>query len=207
MAPRGALPGATCRALALRPSTFEPVTTVANTLLLYSTNYGLSKKICEAIQASLFRRGERAEVEPLIGHAVDPKSFDAIVIGASIRHGKHSPAVLEFIRANRSLLEAKPSALFSVNLVARKPLKNMPQTNPYLKRLVAQSPWKPKLLGVFAGELDYSRYGPVDKYMMRFVMWINKGPTDFASKVQFTDWDEVERFAGKIAQLVAARDA
>ena len=178
---------------------------VANTLLLYSTNYGLSKKICETIQASLARRGELAEVMPLVGHTVDPKSFDAIVIGASIRHGKHSPAVLEFIRAHQALLESKPSALFSVNLVARKPLKNTPQTNPYLKRLVAQSPWKPKLLGVFAGELDYSRYGPLDKYMMRLVMWINKGPTDFATKVQFTNWDEVERFAGQVVQLAAGR--
>ncbi|MGZ9032013.1 MAG: flavodoxin domain-containing protein, partial [Burkholderiaceae bacterium] len=93
------------------------------------------------------------------------------------------------------------SALFSVNLVARKPAKNTPLTNPYLKRLVAQSPWKPKLQGVFAGELDYSRYSGIDKHMMRLVMWINKGPTDFRTKVQFTDWDEVERFAEKVAQL------
>lgn len=180
---------------------------MANILLLYSTNYGLSKKICERLQASLRQRGEGAEVAPLVGHTVEPKSFDAIVIGASIRHGKHSPAVLDFIRANQALLESRPSALFSVNLVARKPLKNTPQTNPYLKRLVAQSPWKPRLLGVFAGELDYSRYGPIDKYMMRLVMWINKGPTDFASKVQFTNWDEVERYAVQIAQLVAGRSA
>jgi menaquinone-dependent protoporphyrinogen oxidase len=178
---------------------------VPTTLLLYSTNYGLSKKICETIEASLRRRGQRAVVAPLVDGNADPASFDAIVIGASIRHGKHHPSVLEFIRAHRALLEAKPSALFSVNLVARKPAKNTPQTNPYLKRLLAQSPWKPKLTGVFAGELDYSRYGPVDKHMMRLVMWINKGPTDFATKVQFTDWNEVERFAGRVADLTAAR--
>jgi len=178
---------------------------VANILLLYSTNYGLSKKICERIQASLRGKGEQAEVEPLVGHGADPKSFDAIVIGASIKHGKHHPSVLEFIRANQPLLESKPSALFSVNLVARKPAKNTPQTNPYLKRFLARCPWKPKLVGVFAGELDYSRYGPVDKYMMRFVMWINKGPTDFSTAVQFTDWDEVERFAGRVAVFANGR--
>ncbi len=173
------------------------------TLLLYSSVYGLSKQICERIQASLARRGQRADVAPLVGHAVDPRDYDAIVIGASIKHGKHHPSVLEFIRANRALLESTPSALFSVNLVARKPAKNTPQTNPYLKRLVAQSPWKPKLQGVFAGELDYSRYGGIDKHMMRLVMWINKGPTDLSTKAQFTDWDEVERFADKVAQLTA----
>jgi menaquinone-dependent protoporphyrinogen oxidase len=177
---------------------------MAATLLLYSTNYGLSKTICERIATRIEAGGGRATVAPIAQPGVDPAGFDAIVVGASIRHGKHAPAVLDFIRSHRALLERTPSALFSVNLVARKPLKNTPETNPYLKRLVAQSPWKPKLTGVFAGELDYSRYGPVDKHMMRFVMWINKGPTDFATKVQFTDWDEVDRFAGKVAALTQA---
>jgi menaquinone-dependent protoporphyrinogen oxidase len=178
---------------------------VANILLLYSTVYGLSKTICERIQASLRERGDTAVVAPLAGGGVDPASFDAIVIGASIKHGKHHPSVLEFIRSHRSTLETKPSALFSVNLVARKPARNTPQTNPYLKRLVAKSPWKPKLQGVFAGELDYSRYGPLDKQMMRFVMWINKGPTDPSTRVQFTDWNAVERFAGQVAALANGR--
>jgi menaquinone-dependent protoporphyrinogen oxidase len=42
--------------------------------------------------------------------------------------------------------------------------------------------------------------------MMRLVMWINKGPTDFNAKVQFTDWNEVERFAGRVAELTAGAD-
>jgi len=174
---------------------------VAHTLLLYSTNYGLSKRICERIQAHVQERGGQASVRPLAEPAVDPAAFDAIVIGASIRHGKHSPAVLEFIRAHQTLLETRPSALFSVNLVARKPLKNTPQTNPYLRRLIAQSPWKPQLTAVFAGELDYSRYGLVDKYLMRLVMWLNRGPTDPASKVQYTDWQQVDRFADEVVRL------
>jgi menaquinone-dependent protoporphyrinogen oxidase len=180
---------------------------VAHTLLLYSTNYGLSKRICERIQTRLRGAGGQASVRPLSEPGVDPAGFDAIVIGASIRHGKHSPAVLEFIRANKMLLETRPSALFSVNLVARKPLKNTPQTNPYLRRLIAQSPWKPQLAAVFAGELDYSRYGPADKYMMRLVMWLNRGPTDFASKVQYTDWQQVDRFADQVTQLSAVAQA
>lgn len=177
---------------------------MANVLLLYSSVYGLSRAICERIQASLRAKGQGAEVVP-IGSNVDPRAYDAVVIGASIRHGKHNPAVLDYIRHHQSALEARPSALFSVNLVARKPGKNTALTNPYLKALVAQSPWKPRLQGVFAGELDYSRYGPIDKQLMRFVMWINKGPTDPTTKVQFTNWDEVERFAGKVAAL--AQDA
>jgi menaquinone-dependent protoporphyrinogen oxidase len=175
---------------------------MANTLLLYSSVYGLSRRICERISARLAAQGETTHVAALTDTTVDPSAFDAIVIGASIKHGKHHPSVLPFLRQHQAMLESKPSALFSVNLVARKPAKNTPQTNPYMKALLAQSPWQPRLLGVFAGELDYSRYGPVDKQLMRFVMWINRGPTDPRTKITFTNWDEVDRFAGQVLELV-----
>lgn len=176
-------------------------------LLLYSTNFGLSQRICERIAALLQERGLNARVAALTDPGADPADCDAIVIGASIKHGKHQPSVLEFIQRHRATLESRPGALFSVNLVARKPHRNTPETNPYLKRLVTQSPWKPHLLGVFAGELDYSRYGPVDKHMMRLVMWINRGPTDLATKVAFTNWQDVERFAERVAGLATTGTA
>lgn len=180
---------------------------MANYLLLYSSVYGLSRKISERIAQRLTEAGHRPTLAALTDATVDPAAFDAICIGASIKHGKHHPSVLEYFRRHQALLDSRPSALFSVNLVARKPHKNTPQTNPYMKALLRQSPWKPKLLGVFAGELDYSRYGPLDKQMMRFVMWINKGPTDPATKKQFTDWDAVDRFAAQVVQLAAAAPA
>lgn len=175
---------------------------MATTLFLCSSVYGLSRRICERIAARLTAQGETTHVAALTDTTVDSSAFDAIVIGASIKHGKHHPSVLPFLREHQALLESRPSALFSVNLVARKPAKNTPQTNPYMKALLAQSPWQPRLLGVFAGELDYSRYGPVDKHMMRFVMWINRGPTDPRTKITFTNWDEVDRFAGQVLELV-----
>jgi menaquinone-dependent protoporphyrinogen oxidase len=180
---------------------------VANYLLLYSSVYGLSRKISERIAQRLTESGHWPTLAALTDASVDPADFDAICIGASIKHGKHHPSVLDYFRRHQALLDRRPSALFSVNLVARKPHKNTPQTNPYLKALLRQSPWKPKLLGVFAGELDYSRYGPVDRQMMRFVMWINKGPTDPATKKQFTDWNAVDRFAAQVVQLAAEAPA
>lgn len=174
---------------------------MAKTLLLYSTVYGQSRRICERMAARLEAAGQLARVAELTDPQLDPAAFDAIVIGASVKHGKHQPTVLPFIRRHQAVLEARPSALFSVSLIARKPKRNTPQTNPYLKALVAQSPWKPKLLAVFAGVLDYSRYGPFDKQMMRLVMWVNRGPTDPNSKLEFTDWDAVDRFAAQVAAL------
>ena len=178
---------------------------MARILLLYHGVYGQTRKICDRLQSELAAVGHHAEVAPLPGTTTSPAGFDAIVIGASIRNGKHNPVVLEFVRRNRELLESKPSGFFSVNLVARKPAKNTPQTNPYVKAFVARSPWKPALLGVFGGNLDYQRYRWSDRHIIRFIMTLTGGPTDLSTNVEYTDWDEVSRFAGRIAALSMSR--
>ena len=178
---------------------------MAKILLVYSSVYGHTRRICDRMQAKLTELGQQVEQVPVAGGAANPAGYDAVLIGASIRNGKHNPAVLEFIARHKAVLDEKPSAFFSVNLVARKPHKNRPETNPYTKAFVAKSPWQPRLLGVFGGDLDYQRYTPFDRNVIRFIMWLTKGPTDPQTKAEYTDWDEVERFATRFAALAEGR--
>ena len=180
---------------------------MARILFLHSSVYGQTRRICERMQARVAALGHTTEMAAIDAAGPDPAGFDAIVIGASIRHGKHNPAVLEYIHRHLAALEAKPSAFFSVSLVARKPGKNTAETNPYAKAFLARSPWKPKLAAVFGGVLDYQRYGLFDRYVIRLIMTINKGPTDLHTPVEFTNWDEVERYAGRLAELAGSRAA
>jgi menaquinone-dependent protoporphyrinogen oxidase len=92
----------------------------------------------------------------------------------------------------------KKNAFFSVNVVARKPEKNTPDTNPYMQKFLQLSNWAPKNLDVFAGKIDYPQYKFVDKQMIRFIMWMTKGPTDINETYEFTDWKKVESFAKKL---------
>ena len=174
---------------------------MADILLLHYGVYGHTRQICERLQSELANLGHRADVVPVADGRADPAAYDVIVIGASIRNGKHNPAVVDFIRANRALLESKPSAFFSVNLVARTPAKNTAETNPYVKAFIARSPWKPKLVGVFGGDLDYQRYGFMDRHIIRLIMTITGGPTDLHTTVDYTDWEKVRAFAGQVATL------
>jgi menaquinone-dependent protoporphyrinogen oxidase len=178
---------------------------MANILLLYSSVYGHTRRISDRIRTTLEAAGDQVELAPVTATGVDPGRYDAILVGASIRNGKHNPAVMEFIDRHKPLLDAKPSGFFSVNLVARKPHKNTPETNPYTKAFVAKSPWQPKLLGVFGGDLDYQRYTAFDRNVIRFIMWLTKGPTDPQTKDEYTDWTEVERFAKRFAALANGR--
>jgi menaquinone-dependent protoporphyrinogen oxidase len=180
------------------------MTDMAKVLLAYHSVHGYTRKICEMIEAELKGRGHQVDIAPLARGSMDPARFDVIVIGASIRNGKHNAAVAEFIRANQALLESKLSAFFSVNLVARKPGKNTPETNPYVRRFFARTAWRPRLVGVFAGNLDYPRYGVLDRNVIRLIMWLTGGPTDPQAKVEFTDWDAVRRYGERIAALATA---
>jgi menaquinone-dependent protoporphyrinogen oxidase len=180
---------------------------VAKILLLYSSVYGHTLKIAEFIRADAASRGDRVDLRPLAEGATDAISYDAIAVGSSIRHGKHHAEVVDFVRTNRDLLELVPSAFFSVSLVARKPHKNTPQTNQYVRDFLAKSPWKPRLVGVFGGVLDYQRYGLFDRYAIRFIMMLTKGPTDLHTNVEFTDWEKVRAFARDLSTLAATKAA
>jgi len=124
--------------------------------------------------------------------------FNRIVIGASIRYGRHSKELYKFIELNRNLLDKKESVFFSVNVVARKPEKNTPDNNPYIKKFLTISKWRPNKIGVFAGRVDYPNYNFFDKYIIKLIMFITKGPTDTSKSYEFTDWSKVEGFAKEI---------
>ncbi|MDJ0748388.1 MAG: menaquinone-dependent protoporphyrinogen IX dehydrogenase [Woeseiaceae bacterium] len=175
---------------------------MAKVLILYSTTDGHTIEICGRIKTVIEAAGDSVEIRNLAeSPSLDELDFDKIVIGASIRYGKHQKVVNEFIARNQAMLESKPNALFSVNVVARKPEKCTPETNPYLQKFLRKIDWQPQHLGVFAGKIDYPALGPFDRTMIRFILWMGKGPTDPTQVVEFTDWDKVEEFGRKIASL------
>ncbi|MBI5785895.1 MAG: menaquinone-dependent protoporphyrinogen IX dehydrogenase, partial [Rhodocyclales bacterium] len=146
---------------------------MTRTLIAYSTVDGHTLKICSRLKQLLEQMGHAVALLD-IGAATDfdSASFDQIVIGASIRYGKHRPEVYRFIEANRDALERKPGAFFSVSIVARKAGKNTPESNPYVKAFRRQTTWVPSVVGVFAGRLDYPSYGFMDRLVIRFIMWL-----------------------------------
>jgi len=175
---------------------------MARILILYSTTDGHTREICARLQRQIENNGHQVVVVPITeAPDIDLGLFDKIVIGASIRYGRHRPAVVEFIKRNQALLESRPNAFFSVNVVARKPEKNRPETNPYLQKFLRRINWKPRELAVFAGKIDYPRYGLLDRQMIRFIMWMTRGPTDPAAVVEFTDWKQVEVFGRVISEM------
>lgn len=170
---------------------------VSNILIIYSSVHGYTQKICQRMSQQLVASGADVTLKSF-EDVEDISPFDKVIIGASIRHGKHRPAVYEFIEHYRSELDKKITAFFAVSLVARKPAKNTPETNPYMQAFLQKTSWRPTFLSVFAGNLNYQGYGAMDRNIIRFIMWITKGPTDPNTKVEFTDWDRVDQLADQL---------
>ena len=172
-----------------------------NSLIIYSTTDGQTKKICETIKENSINKNfyEIVSLEEVSNKKIE--KYEKIIIGASIRYGRHSPKVYEFIENHKNILKEKKSAFFSVNVVARKPDKNTPDTNPYIRKFLKKSSWQPKKLGVFAGKIDYPRLGLINKNVIRFIMFITNGPTNVNNTYEFTDWKSVKEFTREIDDI------
>lgn len=178
---------------------------MSTALILHSSIDGHTVKICERLQAKLAAGGHAVRLHEIgQGDEAMLRAAELVVIGASIRYGSHRPAVLRFMREHRALLEARQTALFSVNVVARKPAKSAPDTNPYLRKFLLRLGWRPPLLAVFAGRIDYPGCRFVDRQMIRLIMWITKGPTDLRQAHEFTDWAQVDAFADRLVKSLSA---
>jgi len=175
---------------------------MANILIIYATTDGQTLRISQRLQQVIEAGGHWVTLVAVEHSAkIDLQAFDRVVVGASIRYGKHSPLVHDFVQHNARALASKPNAFFTVNVVARKPEKSQPDTNPYLQKFLKQIAWKPQQLAVFAGKINYPLYGPVDRLVIRLIMWMTDGPTQADAVVEFTDWAQVEAFGLTVAEM------
>ncbi len=195
------------------------------TLILYSSVDGHTQHICQFI-ADKLAETEKEETNKLTKPSTrqiqlqslaefvstdannpvqnpDFKDIDTIIIGASIRYGKHRPAVYDFINNYKAEFAKRniKTAFFSVNLVARKPDKNTADTNSYVVKFLTETNWQADMVDVFAGKLDYSIYGLFDKLIIKLIMKLTKGATSSDKPIVYTDWDRVDVFVKKVGNL------
>ncbi|MFD1292881.1 menaquinone-dependent protoporphyrinogen IX dehydrogenase [Lutibacter holmesii] len=171
------------------------------TALLYSTVDGHTLKICQEILAVFKKNNLQIDLFSIDNFNKNIQDYNKFIIGSSIRYGLHNKQIIAFINTHKKELDHIKTAFFSVNLVARKPEKNTPETNPYVVKFFKNIDWKPTVKTVFAGMLDYKKYPFFDRLMIQFIMWITKGPTNKNTKIEYTNWNKVTAFAEQVCQL------
>ncbi|ATF09391.1 menaquinone-dependent protoporphyrinogen IX dehydrogenase [Candidatus Enterovibrio altilux] len=170
-------------------------------LLLHSSREGQTVKILRYIEHELAKTHQCEFINLHSMPEINFTLYDAIMIGSSIHYGHLNKKLYKFIKNNLSALNKSQAAFFCVNLTARKLEKDTPETNFYMKKFLSLSPWKPKLLDVFAGALYYPRYRFVDQVMIQFIMKITGGETDRTKEVEYTNWDRVKQLSINFSAL------
>ncbi len=170
--------------------------------LLYITRDGQTRKIIERIAHCLEQKGHSLFVSSITDLLPDfsLEEFDAVMLGCAIRYGKHHKKLRQFIDVHMDSLKSRKSYFFSVNLTARKPSRSEPHNNIYLKKFIHSIDWIPDRVAVFAGALNYTRYDPFNRTMIRLIMKMTDGPVDISRDIEFTDWKRVSVFAHEVHQ-------
>ncbi len=179
---------------------------MARMLIVYGTSEGQAAKIAEQIAATVRRAGHDVDVR----HVRDVRDaaldgYDAVVVGGSLHMGRYQPGVRDFIARHKALLESRPSAFFSVSLAAasRDPNERTAALR-IAREFVAKAGWSPRLVASFAGALKYTQYGFFTRLMMKRIARKEGGSTDTSRDVEYTDWDEVGRFAEQLSHAMTA---
>jgi menaquinone-dependent protoporphyrinogen oxidase len=185
---------------------------VAAILILYSTVDGQTRRISERLQQCLTEQcsieQDQHRVTLAVLHESPPElaGFDLIVLGASVRYGAYRRHVYQFVTEHAVQLARRPTAFFTVCAVARRLQQADPQHNRYVRAFLRRTGWQPSLQAVFAGRIEYPRYSCWDRWAIRLIMKLTRGPTDPHGVFEFTDWHQVEGFAQLIGQQGARRN-
>ena len=179
-------------------------------LVVYSTIDGHTRHVAERIALVASRAGHEVNTVSADDGSVDLliAASDAVVIGGGIRYGHYARSLEHAVRANRDAIAARPNGFFSVCLSAGGHAGARPATAwGYVDDFISRTGWQPGRIASFAGALQYSKYNPFIKFMMRLILGVAGGETDTSHDYEYTDWAAVERFGAEMAAAIHARQA
>ncbi len=173
-------------------------------LVLYATRQGQTRKIAQAIASHLQAAGANVDVvdaahEDLVA-TLDLQKYQRLVFGASMHAGGLEKELVDWLNQHKVSVETRPRFLFVVTLSAA--TKDAALREQWLadahKKIQSQLTVNFAQVDMFAGALTYSRYSLPVRWLMRRIAQQAGGDTDTHKDYEYTDWDEVERFANKV---------
>jgi len=171
-------------------------------LVVYGSTYGQTERVAQRIAEVL--RGGHHTVDVHKGDRLPEGlrlgAYDGFVVAASVLQGHHQKYILELVRRHAARLNAVPSAFVSVCGAAGNDLAT---ARGYVDALLRDTGWHPTAVRSFTGAVAYTKYGWVTRWVMRRISRSKGLPTDTSRDWDFTEWNQVERFAEELAVTLA----
>ena len=172
-------------------------------LIVYGSTYGQTERIARQIGRILTGTGHEVDVRcgDRLSRGLHLEEYDGVLVAASVLMGRHQRCIRRFVRRNALQLNTMPSAFVSVCGSAT---GDPTQARAYVDRFLTETGWwHPTETRSFAGAVAYTRYNPLLRWWMQRISRHKGLPTDTSRDWDFTEWDEVERFARELAVLLA----
>ncbi len=170
---------------------------MAKVLIVYGTTEGQTAKIAQHIGDVGRRLGHDATVR----QAADLEDehldeFAAVIVAGSLHEGRYQRAVRGFVERHKAFLAAHPSAFVSVSLAAAsRDADERAEVRRIAADFAAASGWAPNRVESFAGALRYTQYSWLKRALMKRIAAKEGGDVDTSRDFEYTDWNEVTRFA------------
>lgn len=173
-------------------------------LVLYASTHGHTAKVADRIADVLRAAGVPARSRELGAVPIDVKEFDAYIIAGSVHGHHHQRELVEWISAHRTTLCTHPSAFVSVSLTAAEDTDEARALcREMIDDLLDETGWTPTETLAVAGALQFEEYHLATRILMRLIAGRAERQTgrdiDFHHDTDYTDWEQVERFAQAFA--------
>jgi menaquinone-dependent protoporphyrinogen oxidase len=173
---------------------------MARILVIYGTAYGQTERIARRIDRLRSRgHGVCMHKGDCLPKHLRLEDYDAVVVAASIIRGRHQRYIRDFARRHYEDLNRMRSAFVSVSGSAQ---GSPDQARRYIDEFVQQTGWNPRFPASFAGAMAYTQYGPLLRWVTKFMSKRRGGPTDTSRDHEFTDWQAVDRYAERLAKAM-----
>ena len=165
-------------------------------LIVFGTTDGHTAKIASALAIHFRSAGLTVTMGDAAGTAPDPAGFDAVIVAASVHARGYQRAVKAWVRTHAAALNRIPTAFVSVCLgILQRDPKVDRELDAIINEFVASTAWKPSTTKIVAGALKYTQYGFLKRWAMKRIVTKAGGDTDTSRDYEYTDWEDLRRFA------------
>lgn len=179
-------------------------------LIVYSSKHGQTEKVANRIGTALSGAPTRALVTIRsvadVGSVSSLDAFQIVIVGCAVYAGRHAKSVGDFVTRHREALNGKRTAFFSLSLGTALFSTELHATDRTgskaaltVRAFLDGVGWRPHHIALFAGALRYSQYGWATRMLMKGIAKRTGASTDTSRDVEYTDWEQVEAFADRIA--------
>jgi menaquinone-dependent protoporphyrinogen oxidase len=170
-------------------------------LVVYGSKYGQTGRVVHRIAGVLRDAGHAVDVYQgdQLPHSLSLADYDGFLVAASVLMGHHQKYIRDFARRHAERLNGAPSAFVSVCGAGGDP----PRAQAYVDALLRETGWRPTVTRSFTGAVAYTQYGWLSRWFLRLISRRKGLPTDTSRDWDFTEWNEVERFAAELAVTLA----